>query len=149
LIINHITVAAAIIFSNDDFFLIARKKTGLPNEGLWEFPGGKSEPEEAPLKTIERETMEELSMVVRYHPESFCSYVYEEKNRGLIIHFHYFIGWALNPSFILTDHDNTAWITPDEASRYEFMPGDLPAVELLIKQYERACLIAAGLRNKR
>lgn len=145
---DQITVAAAIIFNSDDRFLIARKKKDLPNEGLWEFPGGKSEQGEDLLKTVERETMEELSMAILFHPECFCSYIYEQGDKELIIHFHFFIGWAGNPTMILTDHDSTAWINPDEYSKYKFVPGDLPAMELLANHYERACLISSGIRNR-
>ena len=144
---KQITVAAAIIFNSDDRFLIARKKTGLPNEGLWEFPGGKSKPGEVPQKTIERETMEELSILIRFHPTCFCRYNYEQMEKGVYIQFHFFVGWTNNQVLHLTDHDSTAWINPDESYGYELVPGDHPAMEFLANNYEQACLIAAELRK--
>lgn len=145
---HQITVAAAIIFREDSRFLIARKRSGLPNEGLWEFPGGKSEHEELPLKTVEREIMEELSMSVHFHKECYCSYLFEQKDEGKIIQFHFFIAWSKDPSYLLKDHDNIVWINPDESKCYDLMQGDRLVMEFLIKDYERACSLAEELSKR-
>lgn len=145
---NRISVAAAIIFRQDDRFLIARKRSGLPHGGSWEFPGGKSEPNEDPLQTVHREIMEELSMTVLFHPDCYCSYPYSNEEKDILVEFHFFIGCTNNPTPLLTDHDQTAWINPVEASSHELAPGDRPAMEFLIKDYEGACLIARELRDR-
>lgn len=50
-----IQVAAAIIENEQGQVLIARKKPGKPQAGLWEFPGGKLESGESPIDCLKRE----------------------------------------------------------------------------------------------
>ena len=59
-----IKVAAAIIISRGRI-LIARRGKGQSHEGLWEFPGGKVEPDENPQQCLERELLEELGLKVQ------------------------------------------------------------------------------------
>jgi hypothetical protein len=39
----------------------------------------------------------------------------------------------------LRDHDEVAWIKPEEFSQYELAPADLPTVEALLEGRGRAC----------
>ena len=56
-----IIVAAALI-ENGDRILLAERPEGVHLAGLWEFPGGKLEPEETPDACLRRELTEELGV---------------------------------------------------------------------------------------
>jgi 8-oxo-dGTP diphosphatase len=59
-----IQVAAAIIENEQGQVLIARKKPGKPQAGLWEFPGGKLESGESPIDCLKRELREEMQITI-------------------------------------------------------------------------------------
>jgi len=56
-----VTVTAALI-ARDGRLLVARRAAGRSQGGLWEFPGGKLEPGEAPEDCLRRELREELGI---------------------------------------------------------------------------------------
>ena len=58
-----IPVTAALIV-RDGRVLVARKPSGGPRAGLWEFPGGKVEPGEGDNEALRRELAEELGVEV-------------------------------------------------------------------------------------
>lgn len=60
-----IEVAAAIIHNKEGQILIARRRQGKPQAGLWEFPGGKLEADEDVPQCLRRELMEELNITIR------------------------------------------------------------------------------------
>jgi len=110
--------------------LIAERKKTMRQGGLWEFPGGKLEPDETPQQCIVREFMEELGMAVTVG--DFChemTYTYAE-----IGDFHFNTYWATceNPTPKYLDaHEQIAWVKPDEMDKYDFCPADKPLVEYL------------------
>lgn len=57
-----IRVAAAVICQDDRIFATARGYGEF--KGLWEFPGGKIEPEETPREALIREIKEELDIEI-------------------------------------------------------------------------------------
>ena len=63
-----IEVVAAII-RRDSQMLITRRFKDVHLPGLWEFPGGKVEPNESLQAALEREILEELGVKVRIEDE--------------------------------------------------------------------------------
>ncbi len=61
---DPVPVVAAVIRGDDGRVLLARRPPGGPHGGLWEFPGGKVEPGEAPEAALVREIREELGVEV-------------------------------------------------------------------------------------
>jgi mutator protein MutT len=60
---QRVEVSAALIF-RDGKLLIAQRHAGLHLGGLWEFPGGKCEPDETFEQCLVRELREELGVEV-------------------------------------------------------------------------------------
>ena len=58
-----IAVVAAVIEENDRF-LVTRRPAGTHLEGMWEFPGGKIDRDEAHDAALRREIREELDVDV-------------------------------------------------------------------------------------
>lgn len=57
-------VAVGLIVNSDDEVLIALRHPDSHQGGLWEFPGGKVEPEESVFHALDREFQEELGIAV-------------------------------------------------------------------------------------
>lgn len=110
---SEITVAAAVIVSQEGRFLLARKKPGLANGGQWEFPGGKVEPEESPAQALERELKEELELTSEVPYIPLLQYSWVDSSRT--IHFHFFIVRTFDFYPQSRDHDAFAWIMPGES----------------------------------
>ena len=62
---NRLQIAVAVIFSPDKKkVLVSRRHENADQGGLWEFPGGKCEPDEDMFSALKRELFEELNMEV-------------------------------------------------------------------------------------
>ena len=61
----HYDVAAGIIWNEDEQLLIAQRPLDGLLGGLWEFPGGKQEPDETLPECLQRELREELAIEVQ------------------------------------------------------------------------------------
>jgi len=74
-------VMAAVMRDADGRVLLAQRPAGKHLAGMWEFPGGKLEPGEAPLAALARELHEELGIILQ-HAEPLirvpCRYVERE-----------------------------------------------------------------------
>lgn len=123
-----INVVAAIIKNDEGKILIAQRNLKKAQGGLWEFPGGKIEPNETKEDAIVREIKEEFDMDIvcdGYFDEKV--YTYPEKQINLI---------ALNCSMVgdkysVLEHEQVAWISKEEFENYEFAPADIYFVEKL------------------
>ena len=99
--------------------------------GLWEFPGGKVEQDEAPEQTLIRELREELGIVVNVAclaPLTFASHSYPD--------FH-----LLMPLYVCRRWEGTvkaleaqqlAWVRPNRLRDYPMPPADEPLVSHLM-----------------
>lgn len=74
-------VVAAMLVDAQGRVLVAQRPEGKSLAGLWEFPGGKVEPGEAPEAALVRELAEELAVTVDpadLEPFSFASHPYAD-----------------------------------------------------------------------
>ena len=125
-----ITVTAAVIEKNGKI-LIARRKAALRLGGLWEFPGGKQEPEENPEECLRRELREEFGIDVEVG-EFLVSHIHEYPHGT--INLRSYRVQHLDGIFDLRDHDEVQWVEPKEFRKYEFAPADLPTIKFLVDQ---------------
>lgn len=74
---TSITVVGAVIV-RVGLVLCARRGSGMSQEGLWEFPGGKVEPGEEPTEALVREIREELGCGIRVlEPVTTTTHAYD------------------------------------------------------------------------
>ncbi|MEY2882593.1 MAG: bifunctional ornithine acetyltransferase/N-acetylglutamate synthase [Pseudomonadota bacterium] len=76
-----VMVAAVALIDSDGRILMAQRPAGKSFAGLWEFPGGKLEPGEAPEAALVRELAEELGITVAADalaPLTFVSHAYAD-----------------------------------------------------------------------
>ncbi|KAA0011159.1 (deoxy)nucleoside triphosphate pyrophosphohydrolase [Billgrantia pellis] len=117
---KHVAAALAI---RDGQILLARRAPGQSLAGLWEFPGGKQEPNETIQQCIEREIREELSLSCtagKVLTESVYRYVGGAiKLIGVIV--------ELDKSEpILSVHDCVTWAPIDKVLSFQLAPADIP-----------------------
>lgn len=122
-----IDVSAGLVFRNG-LLLITQRPLDSHLGGLWEFPGGKREPNESFEQCLHRELIEELGIEVEVGElvESI-SHDYPEKS----VHLKFFLcQWLRNEPQKLFCHD-FAWVTKEQLSRYEFPAADARLLEKL------------------
>ena len=126
-----LTVVAVALVDADGRVLIAERPKGKKLAGLWEFPGGKLEPDERPEEALIRELREELGIEVKaacLAPLTFASHSYED--------FH-----LLMPLFICRrwegfvqplEGQTLKWVKPKALRDYPMPPADAPLIPALV-----------------
>ncbi|WP_106768724.1 8-oxo-dGTP diphosphatase MutT [Paenibacillus faecalis] len=126
-----IEVAAAIIENDQGQILIARKRPGKSQAGLWEFPGGKLEAGESPEACLKRELQEEMKIEIEpYACFESHDHHYGEVHIRLIAYKAYYIKGTIQ----LVDHDEFRWVERSELGAFVFAPADMKFVEMLVKE---------------
>lgn len=128
--VKLVLVVAAAMLDPDHRVLIARRPAGKAMAGLWEFPGGKVMPDEAPEAALARELHEELGIDIGpacLAPFAFASHRYDD--------FH-----LLMPLFLCRkwrgeitprEGQQIAWVRAPRLTDYPMPPADLPLVAML------------------
>lgn len=123
-------VVAAALVDRDGRVLISRRPEGRPMAGLWEFPGGKLEPDETPEAALIRELREEIGVNTEaacLAPIGFASHAYPD--------FH-----LLMPLFACRKWTGTAhpregqalkWVEVRDLRHHPMPPADLPLIPIL------------------
>ncbi len=125
-----INVVAAIIVNNGKI-LITKRSNKMKLGGMWEFPGGKIEPDENEKQCIIREIKEELFLdisVSRHFLNSQHKYEFGNVNLSS------YICKIENGNIKLTEHENYNWVSIDELINFNFVPADECIVKKLIEE---------------
>ena len=123
-------VAAVALVDRDNRVLIAQRPAGKSMAGLWEFPGGKVEPEETPEAALIRELKEELGIDVCLEclaPFNFASHAYEKFH--LLMPLYLCRSWdgEISPR----EGQQIKWVRALDLSSYPMPPADLPLIPWL------------------
>jgi 8-oxo-dGTP diphosphatase len=125
-----LVVAAAMVDRASGRILVQQRPPGKPMAGLWEFPGGKVEPGEAPEAALVRELHEELGITLNaaaLEPAGFASAPLGERHLVLLLYTLH--DWQGEP----VAHHATAlrWVTLAEMRALAMPPADVPLVRAL------------------
>jgi 8-oxo-dGTP diphosphatase len=125
-----VLVVAVALVDSDGRVLLAQRPAGKSMAGLWEFPGGKVQPGEAPEAALIRELKEELDVDVTeacLAPLTFASHRYERFH--LLMPLYVCRRW----NGIVTAREGQAltWVRAQKLDRYEMPPADKPLVAAL------------------
>jgi 8-oxo-dGTP diphosphatase len=124
---KQIVVVGAVIVRSGKI-LCARRAPGTTLGGMWEFPGGKVEPAEAPEDALAREIDEELGCTIGVGPKiTTTSHPYDFGTVHLTTYYCSVTHGDPRPH----EHSELAWLTPDELSTKEWAPADIPAVQMI------------------
>lgn len=119
-------VAAAIIEDQGRYFVTRRQK-GTHLAGLWEFPGGKSEPGESLADCLRRELREELGAEVVIGDEIFAvTHHYADRS----VELHFLSCRFLNAPVPLLGQE-MQWVPRERLRSLKFPPADDELVALL------------------
>ena len=124
---RHVHVVGAVI-TRDGAVLCARRGPG-PQQGLWEFPGGKIEPGETPEQALAREIVEELGCTITVGAQvTTTTHAYDAVTVTLTT-FHATIVDDREPH--PHEHSELRWVPAYELPTLDWAPADIPAVDLL------------------
>lgn len=125
-----VLVSAVALIDIDGRVLLTRRPEGKSMAGLWEFPGGKVEPDETPEAALIRELEEELGIGTWQSclaPLTFASHSYAD--------FH-----LLMPLFACRKWEGIAqgregqtlkWVQAKDLKSYPMPPADVPLIPVL------------------
>lgn len=128
-----INVVAAIIMNEEDKILITQRNLKKAQGGLWEFPGGKIEPNETREDAIVREIKEELTIdikVDKYIGEKVFNY--PDKDINLIA----LKCEKISGNVQLTEHEDIKWVKKSELENFKVAPADEFIVEKVTRGEE-------------
>jgi 8-oxo-dGTP diphosphatase len=116
-----VEVVAGLIRDGRGRYLITRRRQGTHLEGLWEFPGGKREPDETLEQSLRRELFEELgALFVVGELVETVRWAYPEKTVVLSFFRCRLEEGAIEPR----EGQLMQWVPPAELHRYDFPPAD-------------------------
>ena len=108
--------------------LITERVDDGPFRGLWEFPGGKIKPLEAPETALARELVEEIG-IEPVCSEVFMHVAHEYPDRRVSIEFHLVREWKNKPAGL--EGQAIRWVSAEDLRPEHLLPADLPVVEAL------------------
>ena len=124
----RIPVVAAILRDRAGRVLLAERQKDSEFSGLWEFPGGKTEPSEASEEALSRELKEELGIEVT-KVEKFLTLDHDYADRRVHIDFFLVTEWRGEPRPM--DGQGLRWVLPREISKKEILPANTAVVDAL------------------
>ena len=122
-----IVVLAAIVEDDRGRLLVTRRLEGTHLAGLWEFPGGKREPDESDEACLVRELAEELGVESVVGDELLVT---EHDYADRIIRLHFRLCRIIGEPKPLLGQQ-IRWIERRELRTLEFPPADRELIEML------------------
>lgn len=123
-----IHVVAGVITDARGRVLLNRRTENRDMAGLWEFPGGKREPDETSEQALARELHEELGIEVEVGEWLMdVPQLYPDKHLRLEV--RHIRSWKGTPRG--REGQAIAWVAADKLCRYSMPPADLPVVAAL------------------
>ena len=115
-----VEVVAALIW-DDDKFMICQRPVHKARALLWEFVGGKVEPDETKKQALIRECQEELAVTLSVG-DMFMDVIHEYPD--ITVHLTLFNATIAEGVPQKLEHNDIKWITPAEIPNYNFCPAD-------------------------
>ena len=117
-----LTVVAALIES-DGKLLVCQRRRGSKFELLWEFPGGKVEPDEALEAALARELREELGVAARSGPEVH-RLLHQYRQSGQLFELVFFAARATPGDIRNLEFERIEWREPKTLPELNFLEAD-------------------------
>ncbi|HYG57261.1 MAG TPA: (deoxy)nucleoside triphosphate pyrophosphohydrolase [Symbiobacteriaceae bacterium] len=122
-------VVGAVIQNERGEVLCALRSQHMSVPGLWEFPGGKIEPGEAPDATLRREIEEELGCAITVGEQvEDTTYAYPAVEVRLMTYRARIVSGQPHPR----EHAELRWVPPQGLLSLQWAPADVPAVHRVL-----------------
>lgn len=128
---KSIEVVGAVIESDGTILCTQRGPQGQL-AGLWEFPGGKVEPDETPAEALAREISEELGCDIAVGDQIMTTR--HEYDFAVVTLTTYWCG-LIGGTPMLTEHAAMTWLHPVDLRSLAWAPADLPTVDFAYRQH--------------
>lgn len=127
---SELGVAVGIILDSTGRVLITQRPNHVPHGGLWEFPGGKIEPDESPSQALRREIKEEVGLIITAERlQSQIEHHYPRQAvRLFVFHVIHFVGSAV----CLAEQLDLRWVHLPELNQYAFPEANKAIINHLI-----------------
>ena len=113
----HKLIGVAVIWNEQGHILIDRRRPDGLLGGLWEFPGGKIEPDETVEDCIKREIKEELGIEIEVGDRLITiEHAYTHFRVTLTVHHCRYVSGVPQP----IECDEVRWVTLDEIDQFPF-----------------------------
>lgn len=125
-----VLVSAAALIDRDGRVLLAQRPEGKSMAGLWEFPGGKVEPDETPEAALVRELNEELGIETWdscLAPLTFASHAYDDFHLLMPL----FACRKWNGIVQPKESQTLKWVEAKAMKEYPMPAADIPLVSIL------------------
>lgn len=131
---SPVKVACGVIFNDDGYVFVCRRKQEKSLGGHWEFPGGKVEEGESLQECLKRELLEELDMEVdvKDHLKTVL-HDYGTFQIELVA----FSCDFRRSSLVMTDHDKFEWVNVSALLVKNLAPADVPIAECLASIFDK------------
>ena len=123
---KKIEVVAAVIYKDGAYFTTQRGYGEF--EGMWEFPGGKIEPDESSEVALKREIQEELGVDIAIE-NLLCTTEYDYPSFHLTM--HCYLCSIASGEIELREHKSARWLRPEELGSVEWLPADKDVISRL------------------
>ena len=129
---KRVHVAAAVIRGVDGRILLARRADTQHQGGLWEFPGGKVEIDEAVETALQRELEEELGIVV-LAAESWLRVRHAYPDKTVLLDVWRVTAWSGEPRG--REGQPLRWTSPTRLADFAFPAADEPIIARLRQEH--------------
>lgn len=123
------TVVVAAVIEDKNRFFLTRRQPGVHLAGMWEFPGGKIDPDESHAAALRREIREELDVDVDVG-ELLLQTTYAYADRTLVLYF-YRCSLSGAPRALLGQE--MRWVSRGELPSLGLPPADKELIDLLTR----------------
>lgn len=121
-------VAVGILRNDAGELLIAQRPAHKYKGGLWEFPGGKVEPNETVFQALQRELKEELGIEVS-NAESWFQFEHDYSDRIVLLDVWIVKKYSGEPHGM--EGQPVLWVSPKNLQQFEFPEGNAVILQKL------------------
>nr|VFK66826.1 MAG: 8-oxo-dGTPase [Candidatus Kentron sp. UNK]VFK72281.1 MAG: 8-oxo-dGTPase [Candidatus Kentron sp. UNK] len=121
-------IAVAVLYNERGEVLISRRRDGVHQGRLWEFPGGKVEPREGVREALSRELREEIGITVR-SARALIQVPHDYIDRRVLLDVWLVTHWSGIPKGM--EGQRIAWVSPGSLARHAFPAADIPIIDAI------------------
>jgi 8-oxo-dGTP diphosphatase len=121
-------VVAGVLSDDGGRVLLAQRPPGKDLAGLWEFPGGKREPGEAPHAALRRELHEELGVDIGAI-EKLIAVPWSYPGKSIVLDVYRVLDYAGKP--LGREGQAMRWVAADDLTTVAMPPADVPVMAAL------------------